>query len=660
MVLASELPIPDECIDLILAYLVDERHALHALVCSSQKLLERTAPILYRSPFHLIEHERRWSKEEKERRCTALLALLLTSATAVSTSSPSSLSSTLVCTTPPPIVSHRFRPPRLPTIDYLRFFTLQCHVDLWRPLVNLRATVSADNNYVVDNSKSMLDLVNEVAAALIQYRPEDIRVIGQPIARAPAVLVPNLQQLRNLVRLELCEIPYSFMIEPVLEFIRVHDATHHTLKEIKIKGNEDLGRHLQSTHTQLVRIVQAMRTPQVVDARHWREAILVIDQIPVDCLRTLLLGMADMPPSYISVSDYLALCPVLEAIRMPVRDERLFAWATKTRTTTEATTTRSDNYFGVDMMDRHIAGGSIARSRSLPPPVGSAIPSDSRYLSLVSNSLSPPLFAPSLWTAAGAGAAASASTTSLSSPWQSKPQQYQNHPYHQQYNYQGYSEYQDVNGPSEGQARLKSIELCGEDRCLIPALRDALDAFRDSLEHLKAQSLALMMTTVPVLNFMTLTWSWPMTRLTVLDLEGEVASAFDLSALRHCPELTTLRLSLPPYMYSSSEDEALFVEMAARMSQICLATRLLDLELQGKWPVSDTVLAMMAAQMRRLTRLWIVSCLGYTIEGVEIVGSGLERLESLAINKWLGVHPPMRARLNAVKARNPRLDLVEE
>ncbi|KAI1311906.1 hypothetical protein EDD11_003268 [Mortierella claussenii] len=448
-------------------------------------------------------------------------------------------------------------------MDYLRFYTHQYHVDLWRPLVNLRAMASEMNVYILDESKSTTDQQTDVAIALIDYRPEDIKVIGQPIARAPLILVPYIEQLRSLVRLELSEIPYGCKIEPILEFIRVHDAIHHTLREIKIKGSEDLNRHLEPTHSQLVRLVQAMRTPYVIDARHWREAILVMDQLPHECLRTLLLGMADMPPSYILVAEYLSECSTLEELRMPVRDENVFAWASEARR--------------VAGLDRHHHGD--LRSKSVPPSAGSKL-SLSKSTSTAFSSL-----------ASLSSSSASSSSISLPSPWQLR-----NH-YHPEWH-----EFEEKRATPS----IVSLELCGEDRCLIPALRDAIDGFRDSLESLKAQSLAIMMTTIPVLNFMTLTWSWPLTRLAVLDLEGEVASAFDLSVLRLCPALTTLRLSLPPYMYSSSEDEKMLVEMTARMSQICLATRLLDLELQGKWPVSDELLKMIAQRMTRLTRLVLV------------------------------------------------------
>ncbi|KAI7817472.1 hypothetical protein BC939DRAFT_465741 [Gamsiella multidivaricata] len=629
MVLASKLPLPDECIDLIVAYLVDERQALHALVLSSQKLFQRTVPVLYRSPFQLIEQSHRWTRDQKEERSAALLALLL--------SSKASSLTALSIKSSRPIVSHRHQQLRPPTLDYLRFYTLQYHVDLLGPLAILQHLTYEKHMYILDVSKSMTELQNDVAMSLVEYRPEDIKVIGQPIARAPLVLVPLLQRLRNLVRLELSEIPYGCKLEPILEFIRVHDATHHTLKEIKIKGSEDLNRHLIPTHSQLVRLIQAMQTPQVVDARHWREAILVLDQIPVDCLRTLLLGMADIPPNNISVVDYLSLCTCLEELRMPIRDEKLFAWAVEER-----------QKMGLDRN-----GSALPRSRSLPPPLitttttitaTSNMTSDSVYLAPSHHPTSGITGRSSPFLMPSSASATSSSISLLSpSPWQLR------HHYHPEWH---------AFEQQHGLARLKSIELCGEDRCLIPALSDATDAFRDSLECLKAQSLAILMTTAPILNFMPLTWSWPLPRLTILDLEGEVASAFDFAALRYCPALLTLRLSLPPYMYSTSEDGHILVEMTARMSQICLATNLLDLELQGKWPVSDELLGMMARQMRRLTKIYIVSCSEYTTEGVQVLVRELKHLKSLAISRWLYKLQPTR--LQVIKSLNPQLELVEE
>ncbi|ORZ27418.1 hypothetical protein BCR41DRAFT_346755 [Lobosporangium transversale] len=736
MVLASNLPLPDECIDLIVAYLVEERQALHALVLASRKLFARATPILYRSPFQLIEKTRYWSRDEKDRRSTILLALLLSSRTALSYTSPSQQQqqpvpvplqapvpiNPLRSSSPPSLLSnatleatinnhtsgsatsapipisapspspavmvsasfhHRLQqqqqqqqqlfklqkknslhqPPA--TLDYLRFYTHQYHVDLWQPLVNLRELASKTNMYILDESKNTPDLQIDVAMAMIMYCPEDIKVIGQSFLRAPLVLVPYVMILRSLVRLELSEIPYGCKMEGIIEFIRVHDAVHNTLREIKIKGAEDLNQHPHQNraHCGLVKIVQSMRTPTVVDARCWREAILVLNHIPHEYLKTLLLGMGDMPPPNMMVAQYLESCLMLEELRMPVRDEGLFAWAKKARLATLSSSSSLARRRGAAA-----AASAPSRPGSVPLTGSNSRTSSSDSKSSMSSSGSscndgPYLISNSLTSLSSSSllspsaTAATLATTATSVPSSSPlpfPTSWQlRHHYH--------PEWHEFEEKRRARVNIKSLQLCGEDRDLVPVLRDALDGFRDSLESLKAESLATIeITALPTHSFMPLTWSWTLPRLTVLELEGEVASIFDLSALKYCPMLTTLKLALPTYMYSNSEDRVTVDEMKRRVSDICLATQLLDLELHGKWPISDELLRKMAMEMRRLTRVYVVNCTGFTIAGICAFVLGSERLESLAISKWLCYRGPSRSQLQYLMALNPRLEIIEE
>ncbi|KAG0079299.1 hypothetical protein BGZ92_001117 [Podila epicladia] len=587
--LVTKLPLPDECIDLVIAYLPEDRQALHGLVLACRKLFQRAVPVLYRSPFALIDTHDVWNEHEKEKRYLILLALLLNSrigrisgdcycGSSMDTKPRSNNSATTTSTsTHSP---HQLMPY---TVDYLRFYTHQFPVNLWRPLTNLNSVPLTPLVVREITGKTLSELQTEIAHSLIEYHPRDIRVLGQPIARTP-ILLQSIKHLHNLVRLELSEIVFGCKVEPILEFIRVHDAMHNTLREIKIKSPEEGTLHYEPSHTHLVRIVQAMRNPQVVDARHWREAIMVLDEIPVDCLKTLLLGLAEMPPHKIATSEFLAQCVFLENVRMPVRDSQLFRWAvaTRRRTTTGA------------------AGG------------GSGAGSGSRHLPYYA---APFVSAPSM------------AYLGPLSPW-----------------VHSYTDW--LTGEEHFEpARLKSVELCGEDLALIPALKDAADAFRDSLEQIKGISLTMSLSRVTVNIMNTLSWSWPMEQLSVIDLEGEVALAFDLAVLQFCPRLTTLRLSLPPYLFSTSEDDRVLQELKARLPQVLLARHLLDLELYGKWPLSDALVVEIGRTMPRLRRLYIGYCLGYSLEGVQMLldgvdenevgqGHGSSRLEWVAISRY--------------------------
>ncbi|KAG0018349.1 hypothetical protein BGZ81_010268 [Podila clonocystis] len=584
--LVAKLPLPDECIDLVIAYLPEDRQALHGLVLACRKLFQRAAPVLYRSPFALIDAHDVWTEHEKEKRYLILLALLLnsrinrTSSDCHCDSSPDTKSRSTNSTTSSTSTSTSLHQHRPYTVDYLRFYTHQFPVNLWRPLTNLRSVPLTSLVVREITGKTLAELQTEIAHSLIEYHPRDIRVLGQPIARTP-ILLQSIKHLHNLVRLELSEIAFGCKLEPILEFIRVHDAMHNTLREIKIKSPEEGTQHYEPTHIQLMRIVQAMRNPQVVDARHWREAIMVLDQIPVDCLKTLLLGLAEMPPNQIATSEFLAQCVFLENVRMPVRDSQLFQWAVAARKKTTGPIGRGSG-------PRHMVPYYAA------PFVGT--PSMAYFGPL--------------------------------SPWV--------------HSYTDWLTGEEHFGP----ARLKSVELCGEDLALIPALKDATDAFRDSLEQIKGISLTMSLSRITVNIMNTLSWSWPMEQLSVIDLEGEVALAFDLAVLQFCPRLTTLKLGLPPYLFSTSEDDKVLQELTVRMPQILLARHLLDLELYGKWPLSDALLVEIGRTMPRLRRLYIGYCLGYSREGVQTLldgidenevgqGHGSSRLEWVAISRWM-------------------------
>lgn len=90
------------------------------------------------------------------------------------------------------------------------------------------------------------------------------------------------------------------------------------------------------------------------------------------------------------------------------------------------------------------------------------------------------------------------------------------------------------------------------------------------------------------------------------------------------------------------------------------ARNLLDLELYEKWPVSDQLLGMMVQTMHRLTRLYIVRCLEYTIRGVQSLIMGCARLEKLSINKWLCALHPQGTQLQASLLMNSKVILIEE
>ncbi|KAF9573561.1 hypothetical protein BGW38_008413, partial [Lunasporangiospora selenospora] len=363
---ASKLPLPHECTDLIIAHLADDRRTLHALILSSKILFQRTVPILYRNPFKLIEHSRaltKWSKDDIDQRYAQLIAIFLTSrssptpteitdaaeaaaaatagartttrtgqhesgsdtSTGALSSELSSSATTIAASSPLQLAL-----PLDPTIatadgmiDYLRYYKCQYSVDLWEALDCL-LSLRLPQSYTF-HRMGRHELWKTITLAMLTYNLHEIRVISLPLSLSRSVLLPLVDKFRSLIRLEIYDIPSTFDISAVFEFIQLHDSIHKSkLREIKIMGKDDSDVSLVLGHRRLVELVRVMKRPEVVDARHWHEGVNVLDRIPVQHLRALLLCMAIVPPASMPVCDFLASCEHLETLRMRIRDDRLF------------------------------------------------------------------------------------------------------------------------------------------------------------------------------------------------------------------------------------------------------------------------------------------------------------------------------------------------
>ncbi|KAF9973899.1 hypothetical protein BGZ73_002827 [Actinomortierella ambigua] len=570
---SSPLPLPHELIDRIIAHYATNLPVLLALASTSRRLYLRTIPVLYRNPFAFIEHGP-WPWTDKVERYNQLLGLLL-----------SSLRSTTSLPSPAP-----------PMCDYLAFYAHQRHLDTALRLAFSSLTSHSNLSGMAKVAKvgfdhtadeSLLEQVCQADVAMVGHNPAAVKTLGQPLRRL-RMFVSSVPWLSSLTRIELYGINgggsgghngtalamHQPSLEPTLEFIRVHDAIHSTLREIKLGGSYDYGSTRNYALTRLIRVVQAMRTPQVVDVRHWREANLVIDQIPVDSLHELYLGFAELPPMYFAGAEYLQQCRYLERLRMPVIDQDLFKWAAEWRRTgvqprTVALLQQQDDE------DDDVGVGTGNRCQRRPP-------------------------------------------------------------------------------------RLRSVDLTGEDRVLIPVLKDVMSGFRDTIESIQATTLALEFSDVFHFSPMRLRWAWTIRTLRELILEGEVVLALDFGSLAWCPMLSVLRLTLPPYLFLSSEDEEMARFLLPESEKLCLAVRLLELELGGKWPVTDAWLGRLSKNVRRLTELRIANSAGYTVQGIQMAAERLTRLERLHIGRWMCVSPTQRKQLEQIRANAPRLTIVEQ
>ncbi|GJJ76547.1 hypothetical protein EMPS_08906 [Entomortierella parvispora] len=441
--------------------------------------------------------------------------------------------------------------------------------------------------------------------------------------------MPRLCQLRHLHRIELFDIHFAFDVDVVVEFLKAHDQAYHTIRELKIGGPDDVGK---STHPELIRVIQSVRTLKVLDMIEWREATKYLDMIPTRHLESLLLGTVRMAGNVAeelqngatiqdapmdaetnaspgSVSEPLChpqiqalqQCRHLKELKMPVLIDGLLEWAVQER---------------AKRIERAVCTGPRSCSR------------------------------PFLY--------------SLASRWDDGPRP----------------------------VRLERVNLSGTSSGpLTSTLIHVMDAFRDSVHTLQGTS--WVDSTEVLFSQQSLGWTWMLPRLEVLDLQGDVAHQFLLRSLQFCPQLRILRLSLPhsvrpsrtsgeqvphyPDHYNPEAGSTLAEEtedsrptdMSCTLSDLfeeggscggssgrnerqrrvkkngsCLS-QIQELKLAGNWGLCDETLERMMRSMPRLRRLALLRCEGERRLTARGLIRGLcclrERVQNLEVSQaWQG------------------------
>ncbi|OAQ27547.1 hypothetical protein K457DRAFT_139472 [Linnemannia elongata AG-77] len=346
--------VPEECLWLIVSYLRHERAALHALLLTNSTFFRIAVSFLYSSPFRILDEEPNyhWNVIEKTRRYDVLLHLLIQSSHLLSHIDENGRR---VMDLP------RYGPEVTPlpspsTIDYLSYYTNMFHDPmLHQTFMTLFPTIP--NCYQTDVVwyRSMVETRNRIEYAMMDRLLPQVTslTIAIPI-QVPRIKIGYMSNLRRLevIGTDLCWLTEDDLqaaqvlpvnrttrgsmgykitrLDRMLMFIWDHQRIFGTLRELQIENKPVVFDSQPSGR--LIELVEAMgERLEVLEVRHWPDAILFLDRIPTRYLRRLLLHLSKEPGPIFAAREnmatFLAQCPELQEFSMYM-DERdlLAAW----------------------------------------------------------------------------------------------------------------------------------------------------------------------------------------------------------------------------------------------------------------------------------------------------------------------------------------------
>ncbi|KAF9126408.1 hypothetical protein BGW39_006624 [Mortierella sp. 14UC] len=330
--------LPEECIVHILSFAASSPRSLHALLLTSRTLFRLAAAALYYNPFEYLERHFTDIHDRQVKVLRLLLACTPDTLNAITTASASSSAASL-----PGF--------RKPTIDYLALYG--CHFERLLHFVitpALACIPSAVSTILLaqqdspQRQPSKTPLLNDqslsspapqtqpqprrllprlagipghIHCGLLGHSPQHIHTIGYSI-HGLSTLLPLVDHLSRLVRLELYKKRDRREISTATEFISAHRRVHQSLQEIKLKNN-DL--------SDLTPLIQAMGQPHTIDVSNWTNAEQYLHLFPLQQCRVLLMRQGLSRSAFNPPADILAQLINAQVLRMPAFHQRMFSWA---------------------------------------------------------------------------------------------------------------------------------------------------------------------------------------------------------------------------------------------------------------------------------------------------------------------------------------------
>ncbi|KAF9898895.1 hypothetical protein EC991_010112 [Linnemannia zychae] len=330
--------LPEECIVLILSFAASSPRSLHALLLTSKTLFRLAAANLYYNPSEYLERHFHDRQDRQVKVLRLLLACIPDTLDAITTaSSPSSAA---------------YLPGfRKPSIDYLALYACHfeglLHFTITPALACIPSAVStlllsqqdspqrqpSKTPLLSDQSLSspspqpqaqprrllprLAGVPGHIHRGLVGHSPQHIHTIGYSI-HGLDTLLPLVNQLSRLVRLELYKKKDRREISTATEFISAHRRVHRSLQEIKLKNQDQFD---------LTPLIQAMGQPHTIDVSNWTNAEQYLHLFPLQQCRVLLMRQGLSRSAFNPSIDILAQLVNAQVLRMPAFHQHMFSWA---------------------------------------------------------------------------------------------------------------------------------------------------------------------------------------------------------------------------------------------------------------------------------------------------------------------------------------------
>ncbi|KAG0032405.1 hypothetical protein BGZ82_006565 [Podila clonocystis] len=509
-------PLPEECIQHIFEFLHRDLSTLHSLICVSKTFFRIAVPLLYSSPFDLLESNQGWSSQERTKRHAALLFLLMNCSLPPTTlpkdqdqDQDQEQNQSIWIDLPPVCSTFRDTHWRLrqPLVDYLALYhhhylgmNLSSTFPIIFPNIQRCSPPSSSQALLLTNTTITMFTRNQIEKRFLLHQPDQIKTVSLPIQRF-AAFKPIVAQLCGLVRFELLGVSWHFDMTPAIDFVHQHSDMYGTIRELKMAGPNDV-RTLQKPT--LNEMVKAVRHPRELDLSRYKEATKDLNSYEfqnITGVETLLFSLDYIPP--------VSAAPSTLQPNFPPPGPAVVA-----------ANSLNPHQGGLGLLDSHTDRTLEEQGNSLRVLRACA---GLKHLQIGINN-------------------ANAFSWALDM----------------------------FNADPDSVVPIQVLHISSNTTAIIKrALEDCLRAFQHTLCDLKG--IALKLSAAPLRN-PSFGWDWPLSHLTTLSLKGELAVWFDMRSLEFCPKLQELNLTLHPFS-PPDPDHLLKIVFAPHLKTLSLVGR---------------------------------------------------------------------------------------